>query len=408
MNVENLKNNYPKLLDYLKENGYSPSRILIYGTVIRYVLGFAESDAIDSYEKLAQVLTDSHSTTTLHTWNPVLWAVRDFDLYGRFPTVKSRTPLVERAYYNSNQGAFHSVVEAFKNTARKKGMKETSINCFSGRCNTFFEFLVNKGCKDLSSVQESDVQGFFHNGTRQIRGHQYMYHIKYVLRENGNKDFSDECNRIISFLPRIPIRESVYPFLKCEELRRIKDALSDSSMIISLRDKAIVTIALYTGLRSCDISELLVDNIDFWSETINIRQRKTSVAIVLPLRPVVGNAIFEYITSERPQLSSPHLFINQLNTDKPLSPSEIGSVIRGFLIKAGIRIEHGNKGAHLFRHNVAVTLLQSGVSNPIISEVLGHTYPNSIEPYLSTDMERLSECAISIDDYPVRKEVLCK
>ena len=65
MNVENLKENYPKLLDYLKKNGFSKSRISIYGTVIRYVLSFAENDEVDSYERLAQVMADSHSVTTV-------------------------------------------------------------------------------------------------------------------------------------------------------------------------------------------------------------------------------------------------------------------------------------------------------------------------------------------------------
>lgn len=409
MNVENLRENYPMLLDYLKENGFSKSRISLYGTVIRYVLSFAENDEVDSYEKLAQVMADSHSVTTIHTCNPIVWAVRDYDLYGRFPAPNANPPLSKRAYYSSiYYEEFHSVIDAFKTYARQKGMKENSVKSFVGHCNVFFEFLASRGCKDLASIQESDVQSFFHDGEHQIRSHQYMYHVKYVLRENRNERLADQCNRIISFLPRIPMREVVYPFLSKEELCKIKYALSKLSTSISLREKAIVTTALYTGLRSCDISGLSIDSIDFQSETISIQQRKTSTPLVLPLRPVVGNAIFDYVTTERSVKSGKYLFVNNESMGKPMSPAEIGCVVRGFMIKAGVRVEKGNKGSHLFRHNVAVTLLQSGVSNPIISEVLGHTYAKSIEPYLGTDMKQLSLCAISIDDFPVRKEVLCK
>ena len=60
---------------------------------------------------------------------------------------------------------------------------------------------------------------------------------------------------------------------------------------------------------------------------------------------------------------------------------------------------------HIFRHLLAVTLLENEVPQPVISCTLGHTSPDSVEAYLSADFIHLQGCSLSIEDFPVRKEV---
>ena len=74
---------------------------------------------------------------------------------------------------------------------------------------------------------------------------------------------------------------------------------------------------------------------------------------------------------------------------------------------AGIRQSLGDRqGLHLFRHHLATTLLGHGVPQPVISRTLGHTSPNSLEPYLSADFPHLKDCALTIARWPVPEEVL--
>jgi hypothetical protein len=47
-------------------------------------------------------------------------------------------------------------------------------------------------------------------------------------------------------------------------------------------------------------------------------------------------------------------------------------------------------------------LLGNGIAQPIISKITGHISPNSLEPYLSSDFVHLKECALSIEQFPVR------
>ena len=232
-----------------------------------------------------------------------------------------------------------------------------------------------------------------------------MYHIKYVLRENGCKTYRDDCMRIVSFLPKIKLREKVYPSLTSDEFEKIKQTLADKDNKLSLRDRAIVIVAMYTGLRSCDIANLQVDNVDFNKDKIVISQQKTSEPLSIPLRPVVGNAIIEYALNERPITACRCLFVSK-KSNKGLSSNEISCIISGVLLMSGVRVESGLRGSHLFRHHVAMTLLGADVPNPIITGVLGHTSIMSIEPYLGSDMNNLRKCVISIEGFPMGEEVL--
>ncbi len=73
---------------------------------------------------------------------------------------------------------------------------------------------------------------------------------------------------------------------------------------------------------------------------------------------------------------------------------------------AGLRQKTGDrKGTHIFRHNLATSLLENGISRPIISQTLGHTAPDSLEPYLKADFIHLKKCAVSIEGFPVSEEV---
>ncbi|WP_373519217.1 tyrosine-type recombinase/integrase, partial [Pricia sp.] len=99
------------------------------------------------------------------------------------------------------------------------------------------------------------------------------------------------------------------------------------------------------------------------------------------------------------------IFLTKDRDARKLRITSIYNATTAVLAKAGVRVEGGKKGTHLFRHNFAVTLLQNGVQTPIISQILGHTSPRSIESYLGSDLVRLKECALSIEMYPVGKEV---
>jgi len=210
----------------------------------------------------------------------------------------------------------------------------------------------------------------------------------------------------LAFLPALRETRKNIQYLTSEEFQKIKEALTDDENLLTLRDRAIGILVLYTGLRGCDIAGLTFDAIDWKRDIIYIRQQKTENPLELPLTAVVGNAIYDYLSSERPHTESKYIFISQRKPFYRLKNRSIGNVAVRIMKTAGIRQSKGDrKGFHIFRHHLATALLGNGVPQPVISRTLGHTSPDSLESYLRADFPHLKECAISIERFPVPKEV---
>jgi integrase len=183
-------------------------------------------------------------------------------------------------------------------------------------------------------------------------------------------------------------------------------AVNDVSNGLSLRDRAIATMLLHTGLRRSDIAELMMDSIDWGNDTIYVTQRKTSVPLELPLSAVVGNAVFDYIRLARPDTADNHLFVREKGPHTSLSSNGIYDIVDNMLNAANIRQEPGaRRGTHLFRHRATTTMLESKVQQPVISHILGHTSPRSLEPYLHADFVHLKDCSLDISCFPIAEEV---
>lgn len=114
-----------------------------------------------------------------------------------------------------------------------------------------------------------------------------------------------------------------------------------------------------------------------------------------------------YIAEERPDTGDVYLFLSEIFPHSPIGGNGIASIVGRAFQAAGIRQNAGDrKGSHLFRHYLASALLENGVPQPVISRTLGHTAPESLEPYLKTDFVHLKECALSIRQFPLSMEVL--
>ena len=61
-------------------------------------------------------------------------------------------------------------------------------------------------------------------------------------------------------------------------------------------------------------------------------------------------------------------------------------------------------GFHSLRHSLATHLLQGGVGASTISDILGHTSPETVKHYLSSDIEGLRKCALEVEVKPYVKE----
>jgi len=407
MNVQNLRDNYPKLISYMEASGYSKSYVNSFKWEIEKILVAVDSKEWSCYTDVYLEYTKtSHLPDFLRNKRTIIGAIEQFDVYGRYPDGRRRHELFERGSYPLLSPEFKSVIDLYCEVEKKRGKKPATIYTGSHNASTFFLSLQQKGINNLDKTTEEAVLSIFMSlDEKLLRSCSYKKNIAAVLKA-CIPYHPETCPRLLAFLPALRETRKNIQYLTSEEIQKVKASLADGKNLLTLRDKAIGVLALYTGLRGCDIAGLTFDAINWDRDIIYLRQQKTEIPLELPLTTVVGNAIYDYLTSERHHTASRYIFVSQHKPYDRLKNRSIGNVSVRIMKNANIRQSKGDrKGFHIFRHHFATTLLENGVPQPVISRTLGHTSPDSLELYLRADFSHLKECAINIERFPVPKEV---
>jgi integrase/recombinase XerD len=135
-----------------------------------------------------------------------------------------------------------------------------------------------------------------------------------------------------------------------------------------------------------------VDDIDWEAGQLSVRG-KGGRHTALPLCAEVGEAIAAYLRHGRPRSTSRRVFLRIRAPIRGfLGPQAVGSLVRHTLARAGV--EAPSKGAHQFRHALAMQMLRHGASLTEIGEVLRHRSPQTTTIYAKVDLAALRPLAL--------------
>ena len=145
--------------------------------------------------------------------------------------------------------------------------------------------------------------------------------------------------------------------------------------IDDLRDRAIITLFLNTGVFLNELVQLKIDSIKWETKMLAIlgsRQRE------IPLNDQLFDSLAKY-SKERPDVSNESLFLTTKGKVKSLSARSVDQIIRNYAGKAGI----GHKvNAQVLRNTFAVRLFSEEISPAKASAILGITDSESINRYI--------------------------
>jgi integrase len=408
MNIQNLRETYPALIAHMEECEYNRNYIERLEQQINTILSNTETYGCTSYSDIYRYyesITDSKESLRYRL--TLLGVIERFDLRGEFPDGRTRQKVKIRGKYQYLSPEFKSVIDAYHEAeARRKVKKDQTIYGETSNAASFLYELQCFGISTTAEISQTAVITVFLNDDGTLRRScSYKKILAAVFKANVPKN-PELFNRLIAYLPELRETRKNIQYLTAEESTAVKFALIEPNSVLSLRDKAIGTMALCYGLRCCDIAGLKLNEVDLDRDKISIRQQKTNVPLELPLTTTVGNAIYKYVTAERPESNCEFVFLSANRPYGRLTEGSVGNIAARIMKSAEIRQNIGDrKGFHIFRHRLAAELLGNGVAQPIISKIAGHTSPDSLEAYLSADFVHLKECAVSIEQFPVRKEV---
>ena len=180
-----------------------------------------------------------------------------------------------------------------------------------------------------------------------------------------------------------------------EEVSQLLSSI-DRSTSTGKRDYAILMLAAKLGLRSSDIVNLKLRDIDYEKKTIDIIQIKTSKPLTLVLNTDVKEALDEYIKQGRPLSENDHVFIGAQAPYSSLCVGAAYAIVQRRFERACIPAAGRRRGAHALRMSYATSLVAKGVPYAIVTEALGHDDPESAKYYVRVDIRRLRLCALNV------------
>jgi len=271
----------------------------------------------------------------------------------------------------------------------------------------FLDFLGHCGIQDINKLTPEFVKGFISDKARNYKASMPFLTIKMrklllFLKDTGLADVNAERHLVNP----APSHKKLLPCFTDDEADAILNVV-DRNTPLGKRDYAIMNIALWTGLRGADITELKRSDIDWRRNMINLVQDKTNVSIQTELTPRVGNAIMDYILNGRPETNCPYIFVNHISPTKQLGRSIGSNLMWRYREKAGISHEAGDgKSFHAFRRTLGTRLVRAGIPINSVADMLGQLKVDSAKAYIALDNEGLRVCCMDISLLTSRKDGL--
>ncbi|MFN8468586.1 MAG: tyrosine-type recombinase/integrase [Caldilineaceae bacterium] len=156
------------------------------------------------------------------------------------------------------------------------------------------------------------------------------------------------------------------------EYELLLDSIPTNATWLDSRDRCILRILFFSGLRLSECARLRVSDLDVNGRRIMIRAGKGAKDRTVPFAADCAADLLEYLYT-RPTWRGPELWLKSdgyHGLAGALAPEGIRQILRRRCIRAGCRILN----PHSFRHGFAMTLLNVGHAEmSAISRMLGHS-----------------------------------
>jgi len=176
--------------------------------------------------------------------------------------------------------------------------------------------------------------------------------------------------------------------------RRLPESLEPTDVsafladLSSYRDRAIVLVMLFGGLRSAEVRGLRLADIDMGLRRVRV-VGKGGRERVVPVDPAFFAELAAYLREERPAgCRTPECFVvlRGLTTGRALTEAGLRSLFRHHRASSGaIRVR-----PHRLRHTYGTELASAGMDLLVLRELMGHASPQTTAGYVHLAPETLA------------------
>lgn len=279
--------------------------------------------------------------------------------------------------------------------ARNIGL--AGVNTYFNPLLKLYNFIVTLGLASMKEIDEELLSDFLASETSSLSDASKKNHriallslFSYIDKQNQNEDGS-------SYLFKIELKNwgglsgksgtKLPSFMNKDEIDRFLNAIDtfEFSDNTSYRNRLILKIIIYTGVRVSEILNLKIKDI-FKEDNVyllQIRGKGNKPRVVMIKSSIIENDLRNWLDMRI--CNSDLLVCNQKG--ERLTQAYISRIVENILISAGIRKE--KNGAHMLRHSFATLLYAKHHDLILVQEALGHADINTSRIYTHFDKERL-------------------
>jgi integrase/recombinase XerD len=275
----------------------------------------------------------------------------------------------------------------------ERGLSTSSLHARRWHVECFLRTSV-KGKNSLAQVTAEDIDGFL-----SLKGKQGWCRVSVATSVTALRSFfryaemRQWCSPGIASTidgPRLFKEEGLPAGPIWDDVERLITS-TDGTDARDVRDRAILMLLAIYGLRSGEVRQLRLEDLDWTREVIRIERSKQRRLQYYPLVSSVGDAILQYLQHARPRCPHRELFVTLKAPFRPLSSGAMYDVVSNRIEALKIRVPR--RGPHCLRHGCAGHLVAAGLSLKEIGDHLGHRSAYATRVYAKVDLAGLREVA---------------
>lgn len=272
--------------------------------------------------------------------------------------------------------------QSFMLSRQAMGCTGQTLKWYSNYLPKVLAYFKEQGIHDAANIAPDAVRGFYVHLQQRGLAAQTIFNYGTVLKAFFNYLVEEELltqnpmKRVK--MPRLP--KKILPALSPEEVQRLLDAC------LTTRDRAIILVAVDSGLRVSELVNLSIEDINIQSGEIMVHEGKGRKDRTAYLGSTSRRILLKYLMQRGATRPEDALWCSE-TTGRRLTHHGLRLALKRVGHRAGVQ----NSSPHSLRRSNALWSLRAGMSPFALKMLLGHADLNTTNRYLDLVKEDLAD-----------------
>ena len=265
----------------------------------------------------------------------------------------------------------------------EKRYSDYTITSYKIDLNQFFNYLIEEYNIDIPQnvtfkIVRNWISYLLESGLKARSVNRKISSLKSYFKFLVISNYSDSNPTLKITSPKTSKRLPV--FIEKEKINSLLDAKFFDDNFIGYRDKLIIELFYFTGIRLSELLNISIKDVDFNNSQIKVLGKRNKERLI-PLTYTLISELKNYINKHN---LNRYLFVDENN--KKLYSKKVYRIVNKYISKVS---SVKKKSPHILRHSFATHMLNNGADINAIKEILGHANLSATQIYTHNSIKKL-------------------